>query len=131
MGGKAVAVEADVARMHELFDAANRACNEGESTSDFEPAFVGLLTYLEQHPDCSLDAERRFVEGVLEGTLCWELVSFAMHKLRLEPVRRETARAIGASRDPRDATALSHVLDAFDDAWNGTEMYAYYRGKSW
>jgi hypothetical protein len=130
MGSKIVNLEpikAELAQMHELFDAANRACNAGESASDFESAFVALLSYLEDHPRCMPSAELRFILGIREGTLCWELISFCMHKLRLEAVRAEVVRAIDALGGPRDAAALSHVLEAFEDAWEDAESYAFYR----
>ena len=129
MGSETVVHESKepaLARMHELFDAANRACNDGESASDFEEAFVVLLTYLEQHLECRPRAELRFVEGVREGKLCWELITFCMHKLRLDGVRQETIRALAALGDARNAAALSHVLESFEDAWEDADMYAHY-----
>lgn len=130
MGSEIVTLEPtpeELQRMHDLFGDASRACEEGQSTADFEPTFVALLNYLEQHPSCHMHAEHRFIEGIREGNLGWELVSFCMHKLRLEAVRNEAVRALNAPQDPRSVVVLSHVLESFEDAWEDADMYPYYR----
>jgi hypothetical protein len=133
MGSEEVTLEPtqeELQHVHELFSAANKACEEGQSIADFEPAFVALLNYLDQHPGCHAYAEHSFVEDIRGGNFCWELVSFCMHKLRLEAVRDEAVRALSTLHDPRSKAVLSHVLESFEDEWKDADMYAYYRRRA-
>ncbi len=116
--------------LDDLFDAANRAVDAGASTSDFEPAFVRLLAFVRENPECQPAAEARFVGGVRSGALSWELVAFCMNTLRYRAVEDEVRRLLAELPDPRHTAVLLHMLDAFGDAWEDAEMYAYYRGRA-
>lgn len=109
-----------------LFQAAERACDAGASTTDFEPEFVRLLEFIKQHPVCHRKAERRFLEALSTPSLSWELVTFCMHSLRMQAVRDEACRLIAENKDPRRIW-LTHVIDSFSDDWEDAEMYEYYR----
>jgi hypothetical protein len=111
-----------------LFDAAQAACRAGSSTTDFEPAFVRLLTFINENPGCHNAAEQRFVDGLTRRPLCHELISFCMHSLWMNAVKREAARLID-SENPRGWGPLSSIVASFEDEWEDADMYDYYRGR--
>ena len=93
----------------ELFDAAQKACDEGVSTLDFEPAFIRLLEFIEHHPECRASAERRFLDGISSRAICWELVSFCMHSLRMQAVKEEVLRLLdGSSESTPDGASFAY-----------------------
>lgn len=110
-----------------LFAKAAHACDHGASTSDFEPAFSELLDFLERVPASRQYAEKRFLAGLADGSVCWELTSFCMHSLRMQAVKNEVERLITNETDPRWMGPLSHILASFDDEWDDAEMYERYR----
>ena len=109
-----------------LFDAAETVCRAGESTSDFEPAFARLLEFIQMNPDCKNAAERRFLDGLTRDPLCHELISFCMHSLRLESVRKEAQRLIDQGK-PRGWGPLSDIVASFEEGWEDADMYERYR----
>lgn len=113
--------------MDSLFDAATVACERGDSTTDFEPALARLLRHLETHPECRAAAERRFIDGIRGGTLGWEVVSYCMHALRWDSVRREALRLLEGSAAPSVERALHHIVESFEDDWEDADMYERYR----
>jgi len=110
--------------LRSLFEAAQRACDEGESTTDFEPAFTEVLSFIERNPTCRMDAVTQMT-GRLRGTnaIPWELLAFLMHELRWPEVREEAIRMIERSQDWRTKTPLSHVVAAFEEDWPDADMY--------
>jgi hypothetical protein len=117
-------------RLGELFESAEKACNEGVSTSDFEPAFVRLLEFIERHPECYASAERRFLSGLSNGSMSWELVSFCMHSLRMQAVKDKVRSLLDEGSEPRDMGPLSHILASFKDDWEDAVMYEYYGSRA-
>lgn len=107
-----------------LVKAAQRACDQGESTSDFEPAFTKVLDFIKRNPPCRMDAVALVIDG-LHGAnaLPWELLAFLMHELRWPEVREEAIRVIERSEDWRTKTSLSHVVAAFEEDWSDADMY--------
>jgi hypothetical protein len=127
VGGKVKMTSDNVAEILEgLFSEAEIACDRGFSTVDFEPAFVRLLEFINEHPQCKVVAERRFLVGMVDASLCWELISFCMHSLKFEAVKEEANRLIDPRR-PRGWGPLSSIVASFDDDWEDADMYDYYR----
>ena len=110
--------------LQSLLAAARRACDEGDSTSDFEPAFAEVLQFIQQHPACRVDAVATMA-AALHGTqaLPWELLAFLMHELRWPEVKVEATRVIEQSEDWRIKTALSHVVAAYEEDWPDADLY--------
>jgi hypothetical protein len=109
-----------------LFDAAQSSCRTGTSTDEWEPGLVLLLEFIQQHPECLAHAEKLFLEGLYDKSLCYEIVSFCMHSLRLVAVKEAALRLIDP-RDPRRWNTLSDIVASFDDTWDVAECYEYYR----
>ena len=119
----------DDAELERLFARAQRECTAGSSTTDFEPAFVRLLEFIKLHPECHVVAEQRFLEGLTTKPLCWELISFCMHSLRMKAIRSEASRLIDPN-NPRGWGPLSDIVASFEDEWEDAEMYEYYRARA-
>lgn len=113
-------------RLEALFDEAETECREGSSTTDFEPAFVRLLTFIRENPACHDAAERRFLDGLSSRPLCYELITFCMHSLRMDAVKRAATRLIDP-QNPRGWGPLSDIVASFEDEWEDADMYEYYR----
>lgn len=109
-----------------LFEAAQAACKSGTSTTEFEPALVRLLTFIEENPTCLPAAEQRFLDGLSRRPLCHEVISFCMHSLRLNSIKEEATRLIDQG-NPRGWGPLSDIIASFQDAWEDADMYEYYR----
>lgn len=115
----------DELELARLFAAAEEQYARGSSTSDYEPAFIRLLEFIQSHPACHQAAERRFLDGLTTGSPSWELISFCMHSLRMEAVRREATRLI-VPENPRGWGALSSIVAAFDDDWEDADLWEYF-----
>lgn len=113
--------------MNNLFSIAQEACMVGKSTSDFETDFVALLEFISLHPKCKPAAESRFISGIRDGILCWELIAFCMHSLRWPAVEEELRSSITEINDLRRRASLSCILDAMNDAWPDAALYQYYQ----
>jgi hypothetical protein len=111
------------ARLTELFDAAETGCRTGDSVSDFEPPFHSLLTFIREHPSCRDEASARIVASIRTGAFEWELLAYLMHALRWPEVKQAALERIVASDDWRIKTPLSHVVEAFEDDWEGAEVF--------
>lgn len=105
-----------------LFAAAKRACLDGTSTTDYEPAAAALLDYIQANPSCHEDAMAMVLTGVDDMTP-FELIAYLMYELRWPQVKEAVLRGIDANEDWRIKTALSHILEAFDDDWEDIVMY--------
>lgn len=117
--------------MEELFrrfSEAERACNQGESTADFEEPFVRLLQYINEHPELRNVAEGMFLSGLHARITPWELISFCMHELRWQGVRDAVLQRSRDAIDPRNQRVLSLIVKSFDDDWSERELYSYYSG---
>jgi hypothetical protein len=114
-----------------LFDAAQKSCRAGTSTDEWEPELVALLEFIEQHPDCLPHAEKLFIEGLARpnDSLCYEIVSFCMHSLRMPTVKEAASRLISQS-DPRGWGPLSDIIASFEDSWDDADLYEYYGTQS-
>jgi len=113
-------------QLEALFDEAEAACRRSSSTTDFEPAFVRLLTFIRENPICHGAAERRFLDGLSSRPLSHELISFCMHSLRMGVIER-AARSLIDPQDPRGWGPLSDIVASFEDKWEDADMYDYYR----
>lgn len=111
-----------------LFEAARASWREGSSVVDFEPEFVHLLCFIEEHPACLPAAEELFLEELAREDGCDELIGFCMHSLRMSAVKDEAARLIDP-RNPRGWGPLSGIVASFDDSWGDAEMYGYYQAR--
>lgn len=116
-------------QLQDLFRSAQAACDRGESTSDFEAAFVALVVFVKEHPESRPLVEKMCIAGLRDRSLCWELISFCMHALRMATVRDEARRLIDP-QDPRGWGPLSSIVEAFDDDWEDADMYAYFRAST-
>ena len=114
--------------LRSLLATAERACDEGDSTSDFEPAFTEVLLFIREHPACRVDAVATMASALHRpDALPWELLAFLMHELRWPEVQEEVTRVIQQSEDWRIKTALSNVVAAFEDGWPDADLYQRWR----
>jgi hypothetical protein len=111
-----------------LFDQAEAECTRSPFTNDHEAAFVRLLEHIRANPEALPEAEARFVDAIATNSLCYELVAFCMHTLRLPSVA-EAARQRLSPSDPRGWGPLSTILSSFEDDWSDASMYEYYSSK--
>ncbi|MFT5584118.1 MAG: hypothetical protein ACI9VR_001703 [Cognaticolwellia sp.] len=110
----------ELAKLHQE---AQRACEDGESTLDFEPALAALLDFIKASPECREAASRLFIQQVRGAGGGVEMLEYCMHELRWSEVRDAARARIAESDDWRIKTPLSDVLAAFEDGWVDADMY--------
>lgn len=123
-----VGAQVSANNLRNLFTAAQRACDEGASTKDFEPAFTAVLDFIHQNPSCRAEAVS-IMSDTIHGRngLPWELLAFLMRELRWPEVQDAAMSVITRSTDWRTKTPLSHVLAAFEQDWPDEDMYERWR----
>jgi hypothetical protein len=109
-------------------------CSEAEESyaaPDLEPALVEVLRLAKSCPEARPELARCFIDLVRHPERGpWEVVQFCMHSLRWSEVRaavEEDFERAKADQDWRAIPVLSHILAAFDPAWDDADLYRAYR----
>lgn len=95
-----------------------------------EPHLVRLLTAIKRHPECRSEYATAFKDLVESRvSIPWELIPFCMHELRWAEVRTVIEERSAHARQQNDWRAIavySKYLDAFSEAWESADLFAYY-----
>ncbi len=119
-----------IEQLEQLMEQAEADITNLHSTYFFEPALVQVLEFIKSHPDDWPRFKAYFIADVMKHhQIPQEVFEFCMHALRWPEVHAAVKkRQQDASNpiDPRFYYGLAGHRAAFNDDWDGAEMYLYF-----
>ena len=114
-----------------LCDTASHHCRIQPGTKDFEPSFLKVLQFINQHPDHDADFKKRFAAslGEVDGPIDWELVQFCMREKQWLEIKAAASEAILHAESSRTISEMEAIIDVYEEEWPDEELYEYYANK--
>lgn len=106
---------------------AKQACEQMNSSTQYEPYLQRVLAYVKAHPSLRAEFSDAFVQMLANSSKGpWELIAFCMHDLRWSEVQTAAIDEQQRDSDHRVKTIMANVIDAFSDNWGDADLYNYY-----
>lgn len=99
-------------------------------TNEIEHLLIELLMFVRSHPEAGKHLKECFERLVFDRNLGpLEIIIFCMRELRWPEIKDAVLSKMKGTNDPRILAGLDSVLAVYEDEWEDSDLYEYYRGK--
>lgn len=106
---------------------AKYACDNFDSTQDFEPFLLRVLLFVKSNPLHVSDFKEYFTRMLHDPNLGpWELIEFCMRDLQWPEILEAAKRRMSANADHRIKAVMAKIIAVYQQNWEDRDLYKYY-----
>ena len=111
-----------------LIEVAEKKWRATYSADDLEPELLNILIFTKHNLDSKGVLEQCFLDLIYtkKWRVSLDVLEFCMHELKWSKIKQALEKVVENTNDIRERDALSGVIEAFSDDWNGAVIYNYY-----